>query len=343
MEGEYEQFLIGSGELPVFLEALMPDFRIVAPVEREERAFYQEISDPSKIKLGILPEYPPKKFLLPTEETLVVIEKNGEFKIKGAKKPQDQVLFGLTPCDLAAIDRLDRFFRKEEKDPYYLRRREKTILISTDCEPCREGFCAAFENDLPQGFDLHFSKEGKKFRVFVGSEKGKKLVAKSKLFEKAKDEKPLKRAKPPYNLNTAHLLKATADQDSYNSKIWDEIGKRCFGCTSCTMVCPSCTCFDFREDLDYEKRIWKRVRIWDSCTEREFSRVAQEYVFREPLANRQRQRMLCKLQYSNTRYGASSCVGCGRCINHCTKKINIRETGRELVEKWTYTNLGKES
>lgn len=343
MVGEIEQFLIGKKALPKFLECLMPGRTVVAPVEREGRVFYQEIAGPKKIKLGELPMYPPKKFLLPLEETLLVVEKNGGFNVKGAEKAEKQVIFGLPPCDLAGIDRLDRFFGKDEKDPYYLRRREKTLLISTDCKPCEQGFCSAFGIDMPHGFDLHFSEDGNNYRVFVGSKEGKNLVEKSGLFEKAKDAKELKRAKPPYNLNAIHLLKAMEDQDSFNSKIWRKVGKDCFGCTSCTMVCPSCTCFDFREDLDYEKKTWKRTRVWDSCTEHEFTRVAKDHVFRDTIGDRQKQRMYCKLSYSNTRYGVPTCVGCGRCITHCTKAISIRETAKEITGKWMCTNLGKES
>jgi len=328
MSGDTMQFLIEEKNLSKFIENLMHDWKVIAPVEREKRVFYQELETTTELKLGILPEYPPKKFLLPQEETLVVIEKNGDFKIKGPKKPAKQILFGLTPCDLAGIDRLDRFFQKEEKDPYYLRRRESTLLISMGCEPCREGFCSAFGIDLPFGFDLHFAREGKNFRVYVGTDKGKKLIDSSKLFKKADNEKEIKRANPPQKLNSINLIEAMKDPDSFNSKIWEKIGDRCFGCTSCTMVCPSCTCFDFREDLDYEKKHWKRTRIWDSCQEHEFTRVAQEHVFRELIWKRQRQRMYCKLSFSNTRYGVPTCVGCGRCITHCTKKINIRKFHR---------------
>ena len=37
---------------------------------------------------------------------------------------------------------------------------------------------------------------------------------------------------------------------SYNSPLWKELGERCLACGSCTIVCPTCYCFNVVDEVD---------------------------------------------------------------------------------------------
>jgi sulfhydrogenase subunit beta (sulfur reductase) len=51
----------------------------------------------------------------------------------------------------------------------------------------------------------------------------------------------------------------------YHSKVWDEFGSKCLSCGSCSMVCPTCYCFDVCDETDLGSRAGRRIRSWDSC------------------------------------------------------------------------------
>ena len=55
--------------------------------------------------------------------------------------------------------------------------------------------------------------------------------------------------------------------------VWEELGKKCLCCGSCSMVCPTCTCFTVRDEVPEEGRA-VRVRTWDACLSSNYALVA---------------------------------------------------------------------
>ena len=110
---------------------------------------------------------------------------------------------------------------------------------------------------------------------------------------------------------------------SYDNPIWEETARECVGCGTCNLVCPTCYCFNVEEEVDITVTGGKRERHWDGCMLREFSEVAGGEIFREPLAARQRHRVLRKFKYLSDDTGHPWCVGCGRCTAACTAGISI--------------------
>ena len=39
---------------------------------------------------------------------------------------------------------------------------------------------------------------------------------------------------------------------SMKSPLWEELGKRCLACAACTNVCPTCFCFDVKDEIELE-------------------------------------------------------------------------------------------
>ena len=124
-------------------------------------------------------------------------------------------------------------------------------------------------------------------------------------------------------------------KSSFESHVWMEESERCLSCRVCAYVCPTCRCFDVRDEhlpskngADYSER----VRCWDSCSGEAYRRIAGGHNPREAKADRLRNRMYCKLHYIVEQSGLMACTGCGRCIDSCPVNIDITEIMRLVME-----------
>jgi sulfhydrogenase subunit beta (sulfur reductase) len=109
----------------------------------------------------------------------------------------------------------------------------------------------------------------------------------------------------------------------YHSKVWDEFGSKCLSCGSCSMVCPTCYCFDIGDEVELGSRAGRRVRSWDSCLLKTHALVAGGENFRGARSSRVKFRFYHKQRGFVAEYGRPSCVGCGRCVAVCPAQINI--------------------
>jgi len=108
-----------------------------------------------------------------------------------------------------------------------------------------------------------------------------------------------------------------------NNDLWKKIESTCIGCGTCTFLCPACYCFDISDE------IWgssgKRIRTYDSCMFSSYTLEASGHNPRKSGLERWRQRLLHKFNYYPNLYNEVGCSGCGRCIDKCPTKIDIRE------------------
>jgi sulfhydrogenase subunit beta (sulfur reductase) len=114
-------------------------------------------------------------------------------------------------------------------------------------------------------------------------------------------------------------------EDCYEGEMWQRYGKRCFGCGSCTMVCPTCFCFDVKDHVDLSLTQGVRVRNWDSCQLIDFALVAGGHNFRPTIASRVRFRIYHKFRTEPEQINKIGCVGCGRCTRACPADIDMIE------------------
>jgi hypothetical protein len=87
---------------------------------------------------------PVKEFLFPLRELAAVFPEPFE-----PKEIKPFAVFGLKDCDLRSIEILDKVFTEEEfEDPFYVSRREKMFIISSDCfEPAESCFCNVLDGN----------------------------------------------------------------------------------------------------------------------------------------------------------------------------------------------------
>jgi len=249
-------------------------------------------------------------------------------------------------CDLEALEVEDRVFGEGEfKDPFYLERRENSLIIGADCTGCGSTcFCTLVggESYPTKKFDLSLSPIDNGFVVEVGSEKGKKLVeTNSKWFSIATDhllslkekmrENTLKQLEEA-NRNFRYRIKfEESHQRNLENPVWKHLTKDCVECSSCNFVCPTCTCFLLVDQKAGEGG--ERHKLWDACLKNAYQKVAGGANPRGKLYQRLQNRYHCKMDYSYQRLNRYTCVGCGRCIDGCAGNIDMRKIFCELEKQ----------
>ncbi|MBN1628088.1 MAG: 4Fe-4S dicluster domain-containing protein [Deltaproteobacteria bacterium] len=273
----------------------------------------------------------PNKYFLPPRTPLMGFKLDGKISVDSMVGAQPGIIIGIHPYDLHALKLLDAVFLGNLKDAYYQARRQVIAIIGIDClQPWQYSFAASMGTAFPPaGFDLWLTDTGDKYLIEVGSEKGEELCRKYldaseageievKQREKLREES-LSRYK--LSLDISPQLIPEVLNSGWNSSMWEELGEKCFSCGSCTMVCPTCVCFDVRDTTELNRLSGERYRIWDSCMFDAFATIASGENFRPTGTDRLRHRLYRKGKYMLQRWGRLGCVGCGRCIHACLVDI----------------------
>lgn len=344
--GEFEMTfkIIPKSVLAEWFDALNRDYRVLGPKPKAGQFIFDEIQTIEDVDL----EYPttilpPKKVLLPTKEVLFSFDAN-ESQFEPQIEAVPVIILGIHTCDMHAIALLDHVFSSGYPDQHYLARRTKTTLISIEClKPCSEhAFCKDTGTlSVTEEFDLHLTDLGEDYAVDIGSEKGELIMANAPGVREAEidDYQRLetvmsqKWARFPYRLNFDVSELPSLLSVSYDSILWKTLGTKCMGCGSCTVVCPTCYCFDVVDEIDFSLETGERIRVWDSCQLNMFATVADGHNFRESHGARVRHRFFRKGKYLASAYGQRGCVGCGRCAQACLAHITPIETFNELYRR----------
>ncbi len=255
-------------------------------------------------------------------------------------------LFGLRPCDLAAIGRLDHVLGEGvAPEPVYAARRQDAFLVVVECTtPADTCFCTSMGTgpgatdaghrhdvtltELVDGDDVRYlarpaSPAGEDVLATVGRRRrdgGAGGAAVDGAVAAARDA--IARA--------AASIRRTVDGDGLHDELiashehpgWDDVAERCLACGNCTAVCPTCFCTDVVDVTDLSSQVVERWRTWATCFDPEFTRLGARRV-RTSIASRYRQWLTHKLATWHDQFGESGCVGCGRCISWCPVGIDL--------------------
>lgn len=286
-----------------------------------------------------------KDVFFPQVESLLAFKTEGKRLQIEAPKLADEptIAFGVRACDARSFDILDMVFLKEPVDAYYQTRRNSCVLIGLGCTAPEETcFCGTFGIDAtrPQT-DIATWIVGDKLYWQAQTEKGEALTRKvhdffspagaegEAIVEKANEAtKAILKALPLGSFKIAGKIPAD-ELKTFNSEVWDQLAAGCLSCCSCTYVCPTCHCYDIRDYAVSETKT-ERFRCWDSCMNRDFTKMAGGNP-RKTKLERFRQRYMHKLVYfPENNEGVFACVGCGRCLSKCPVNLNIVKVAKAL-------------
>jgi formate hydrogenlyase subunit 6/NADH:ubiquinone oxidoreductase subunit I len=327
-----EQFLTKDA-LGLWLDGLTASATVIAPVRRAGQVVFRPIARAEEIVLDAgRSDFSAKDFFLPSSESIVTWRPGEQgIAVQTAQLSRPQMLFGARPCDVHALEVMDRLFLDDPVDLYYAERRAKTTLVGLACTdgPWEGCFCTTVGGGPGERKHLDvllIPAEGG-YAVDVVTEKGRELLASAALV-------PLNGHRPRAVPDVAKLPLAAEDawRARFGDTYWAELAERCLGCRTCTYDCPVCYCFDVR-DRRLPDGVIERLRCWDSCQGASCFAIAGGHNPRPTQAQRLRQRYMHKFLYYPTReQGAALCVGCGRCVVQCPVNIDIREVLAHVAE-----------
>lgn len=339
-------WILHKTALPDWLGGLAANYRLIGPKLQDDAFVFAEIQDVEEVRLDYpTTVLPPKKVLLPQQETLLCFDTSGgRHEIKPVYDETPTVVFGVHTCDMHAISLVDRVFAEGFEDGHYLARRLHSVMVTYEClSPCSDfSFCKSMGTlSVPEGFDLHMTDLGESVSVEVGSDRGLSLLKHSQAMREATPDdfihlqRVMSEKWPnfPYRLDFDISELASLISLSVMSDLWGALGERCLGCGACNMVCPTCSCFDVVDRVDFSLRTGSRMRVWDSCQLCLFSSVAGGHDFRNRQSSRLRHRFLHKCKYWPEAYQAAGCVGCGRCAQECLVHISPVEVLNDLYRR----------
>ena len=323
-----------------FFASVVQQFgEVHAPVEQDGKFVFRRLTRWSEARLDYpRTVLPPKKYFLPPRETLFRYRENEGYVPSMDELNRRIILFGVHACDVYALNILDRVFSGEYDDPYYQTRRRNIAIIGIDCMPDDHCFCRSMRADFADhGFDLFLYDIGDYYQAMVGTALGDDMVlATGPLFE------PMTQADvDEYKLRSSGKRRAfrmeveirdlpEIFEMEYQNETWKELGEKCLSCGSCSMVCPTCYCYDVADHVVLGARDGTRSRSWDSCLFSTHALVAGGENFRKDRSARIKFRYYHKQRGFVAQYGRPSCVGCGRCISACPVNIDISEVINQL-------------
>ena len=284
----------------------------------------------------------PKASLLPSLEEMFRFQKDkGSYQLElPASDGQKHLIFAIRPCDASAVAILDMTFKDGYEDPYYLSRRKNTLLVGLGCtNPYESCFCTSLGSNPfdSANVDIMLSDIGDEFLIEGVTEAGKELIARTGGLEeateaddaKAKEVKEASYRKVTRKIDTKDIgekLLASFENEDY----WERIAAKCISCGICTLLCPTCYCFDINDEL--VKQRGTRFRSWDSCAFPIYTKMPMENP-REEKWHRVRQKVCHKYEFYPMNFGVIACTGCGRCIRLCPVNWDITQTIESVPAK----------
>jgi sulfhydrogenase subunit beta (sulfur reductase) len=341
-----EAYIISHEDLSGWVNSLTKTYDVFGPVKKKRnQVSFEQIKNADELELDYCSTMlAPRKYVYPSRQMLFEMDrKTSECRTVFPEKTRKKLIFAIHPCDMHAISVLDRTFLGDIKDTYYSKLRQETVTVVLNCnQACDNGFCASMGTgpflQLKEGFDVVLTAKFNNYLLELGSKRAEKIFKKISGLKKAtrKDQAEKKaietaaRRSFTKQLNTAglpELLMRNPDHPVYKRTA----DTRCLGCTNCTMVCPTCYCYNVEDNTSYDLKSTTRSRYWDSCQELNFAKV-HEGNFRSSRQARLRQFVTHKLATWVEQYGCFGCIGCGRCMTWCPTKIDLTEMAKEIQQ-----------
>jgi ferredoxin len=321
--------VLDKDRLDDLVRGLSGEYELVGPVAKDGHFVFGQFEDPAQLRLDYdTTLLPPKKWFFPPRESIMRFRVEDNEVLDDSVEITPRVIFGLHPCDLNGLLLMDNVFFGKYVDPYYKARRDKTLVVGVSCQPNDTCFCNAWGTEEAHwGFDIFLTDLGDRYFVSVRSVRGAELLDHHVETSDVSDDDlaDFQRRTHEFKESFTHHIDTSQLplllDARFDDAIWDELGDRCLSCGACSMVCPTCYCFDVVDELEANGETGERVRVWDSCQFKEFAAVAHHHNFRESRASRVKYRYYHKQWGYLSKFERVLCVGCGRCARACKAGI----------------------
>lgn len=328
--------IILKSDFQDFINNLIKDdsYNVIGVKSRGNKFAFSPLQKAEELRLDYdVTLLPPKKYFFPQRETLFTYDLAGGFSTKKPEDAKAMVIIGVHPYDIIALLHMDEIFRETKSDPYYFKKRDSSIIIGVNIQKLSKWNFSSYmgSSTVDYGFDLMLTDLGNRYIINVGSPKGEELLskyAKNLTTALARDIQIAGQKKLEImNLSqqifdfSPELIPELLKVSYGKSGFWEKHSEKCLACGSCVLVCPTCYCFDIKDNPDLTLETGERIRTWDGCLLEDFAKIASGENFRATRPTRYRHRYFKKGKYLYDRFGFVSCVGCGRCSSNCLPNI----------------------
>ncbi len=330
--------------LDAWVANIIEERKVIGVQSRGDRYAFAPLTSSDDLRLDYdVAILPPKALLQPPREELLTFESGKGYQSVVDSEPF--VLLGVHPYDMVGILQMDQVFAQGYPDVHYLERRNNATIVVVDVQNVSPDVFAGFMGTayVEEGYDVLLTKIGDEYIVDAKTDKGEDLIT-GLQYEPEAGESWLEQRRLVWGYNKQrlrrHELRAEPSrwpdllEGAYDHPVWEEKARLCFACGSCNLVCPTCYCFDVRDEVNWDLSSGERVRSWDGCLLASFATVAGKINFRKDPAARYRHRYYRKGKFVPAKIGGQiACVGCGRCITACVANIaNPVEVFNRLAE-----------
>lgn len=242
------------------------------------------------------------------------------------------VLFGLHPCDINALNKLDKvLLGGRYPNPFYGEKRANMFIVGHSCNPQPFCFCKSMGTDSAiRGFDLFLTRMDDVYFAEIISPRAFHLLEQidchdpdSREHRRYMDLMEEKEALYVAHVDTSDLTKILDLE--FQASVWQEWGQKCLSCGTCAQVCPTCYCYGVKEQVDMDFTHAHKEKQLYSCNLLDFASVAGGHNFRPESHTRIKYRYYHKHRGFVEAFEESLCVGCGRCGQACLAHITVPE------------------
>ena len=329
-----------SNEINNLFEELKKEYKIYAPKRFSKQGRYSdtdiikydEISSFEEIVYDKKSTYPAKEIITPINQTLYFFTED-EFRESKNPHGDKKILIFARPCDINAQKRQDKIYLENGgfEDIFYKRIREKVKFV---CMECVEGFdtcfCTIMDSNKTDDYSLAVRFDENSALFNVNDDEFDKYFTDStkEEFELKFIEKNMAEVNLP-EIESKEVLNKLKEHS-----VWREYDKRCIQCGSCTVACPTCSCYTTRDIIYNENaNVGERKRVQASCHIDGFDEMAGGHKFRTTAGDKMRYKVLHKIHDYKEQFGDSHmCVGCGRCDDVCPQYISISTAMNKVTE-----------
>jgi sulfhydrogenase subunit beta (sulfur reductase) len=307
--------IVSKEDFKSFVNSLIADnsWNVIGVKSKGNKFAFGPLESSSELRLDYdIALLPPKKYFFPQRETLFTYNLSGGISASSSEVSKPLIIIGVHPYDIVAMLHMDEIFRETKSDPYYFKKRDSSIIIGVNIQNMSKwNFSSAMGcATIDYGYDLMLTDLGNRYAISVGSQKGEELLSKygvnvslalARDIQAVGQKKREIMAKSQQKLEFASELIPDLLKESYSkSGFWEKHSETCLACGSCVLVCPTCYCFDVKDNPDLTLETGERIRTWDGCLLEDFAKIASGENFRATRPTRYRHRYFKKGKYSMT-------------------------------------------
>ena len=151
--------IIAKKDFNSFVNQLIQDetCEVVGVKAKGKRFVFDILDNANELRLNYdVTILPPKKYFLPQREDLMDFNLEKPFDVKESNSEKPRIIIGVHPYDIIALEQTDKLYLDSQKDSFYKKRRENTIIIGSDIQKVSpRSFAGSMKTNVTEtGFDL---------------------------------------------------------------------------------------------------------------------------------------------------------------------------------------------